>query len=429
LRRPSGGSIIAHMGLAPRVSAAVAAAVSVVGLAWAGPSRAGVVELHAGVLSYRAGPGELNNAEVTLSPRPTPSVAVLHDEPPDGLESPTPPVPLVAGAGCTAADASEDPYEPRYPFARCAFEPLQLPRLDVALGDDHDRGSFPRQLGGRVAGGAGDDDLQGAGLLLGGHGDDLLHAIGSGARLLGGPGRDEVRVAERADGVRASGGPGNDLLNAESAVRGVVLDGGLGNDGLLGGEGADVLRGGPGNDYFEDVSVRGNVMELGSGRDTVTGGEGPDLIRARDGQYDEISCFGGRDTLVLDALDFYETECERVRRRGLARSIPLNATAYFTEIEDVAYANSLGLELTCPFDGRHPCEAQVVVSDRGGVVLRRSMRERELGRAYPDYRLPRGVLRRLVEWARITIVSRDRRGGLHRHSIAGAGIVRVAQPD
>ncbi len=408
--------------------------ISAVAVAWAvpEPARGATVELQGGVLSYRAGPGEQNNALVRVAPRRMPSMAELHDEPADWLDSPPPPVPLTVGPGCTAAPASDDPREPRYPFARCAFEPARPPQLGVSLSDGHDFGHFALQLAGTVAGGPGNDRLQGAALLLGGADDDLLEAIGSGARLLGGPGRDELVVTDRAVGVRASGGPGSDGLVAEGARYSAVLDGGLGSDGFRAGEGADVLRGGPGDDHFEDYSDsrRGNVLELGPGRDSVeSAGEGPDLIRARDGQYDEIDCSDGRDTVVLDALDFYEDGCERVHRHGLARSIPLNATAYFFEIEDVAFANSLGLEMTCPFDGRRPCDATVVVSDRGGVVLRRSFRTRELGRAYPGYRLPRRVLRRLVEWARITVVSRDRRGGLHRHSIAGQGIVQVAEPD
>lgn len=416
----------------PGSLAALAAVALACGLAQ--PALAGVAGLEAGVLTYRAALHERNNVFVTLTPRqPAPGAAEIREEP-QPVEDPPPPLPLSAGPGCASIDASQDPYEPRLPFVRCPFAPAPAaaPRLDVALLDGHDAGSFPAVLRGTVAGGGGDDSLRGAALLLGGPGADHLVAIGAGARMLGGPGNDQLLVSDTAAGARVSGGPGSDSLNAETTLRAVVLDGGLGADGLLAGEGADVLRGGPGDDYFEDYSHTraGNVYVLGPGRDSVAwAGEGPDLIRARDGRYDDMYCSDGRDTVVLDALDFFDGECERVRRRGLARSLPLSATAYFEEIEDVAYANSLGLIVTCPFDGARPCTGTVVVRDRRGVVVRRGFHTRELGLAYPDFRLPRPTLRRLVEWARITIVSRDRRGALHRHSMAGSHIVQVADPD
>jgi hypothetical protein len=73
---------------------------------------------------------------------------------------------------------------------------------------------------------------------------------------------------------------------------------------------------------------------------------GADIIRARDGRLDYIDCWTGRDTVVLDRFDFYENNCERVRRRGAARSVLYGAAVYRKGWGHDA--NELALAVTCP---------------------------------------------------------------------------------
>ena len=109
----------------------------------------------------------------------------------------------------------------------------------------------------RTDGGAGNDTLEGGGLMLGGDGDDHFSS-------------------ELANGlpVRQDGGPGNDVL--------------------MGGNGADRLVGGP-------------------GVDSISGGAGNDYIDARDGEADTVDCGLGRDTVVADKVDTL-SGCEKATR-------------------------------------------------------------------------------------------------------------------
>lgn len=108
----------------------------------------------------------------------------------------------------------------------------------------------------RADGGAGDDRLEGSGLLLGGTGNDTM---------------DSHRY---------------------SVVR---MDGQSGNDRLIGTRGPDSLAG-------------------GSGSDTISGNSGGDLIRVRDGSRDTVNCGNGRDRVIADRRDSISSNCEVVSR-------------------------------------------------------------------------------------------------------------------
>jgi hemolysin type calcium-binding protein len=127
-----------------------------------------------------------------------------------------------------------------------------------------------------------------------GRGDD--HGRGNGL-LMGGPGKDDLRVVQGAAGFR--GGRGED-----------VLVGGRFRDGLYGGPGPDLLVGGR----------RFDELDGGAGRDQIAGGHGPDavfadgghdLIRAADADHDVIRCGPGIDRAYVDRSD-ETTGCERV---------------------------------------------------------------------------------------------------------------------
>jgi len=385
-----------------RVSVGVLVALVVASGATATPvAVAATVSLERGVLSYRAQPGELNEPSITLHPEGQPSIEVADL---------TPTYPLIAGRGCVVVGPSGDDPVVRCPLVAGAARP----RLSVALGDGRDHGSFDGRLVGRVDGGPGNDGIDGAGLLEGGPGDDVLV------------------LTPRRHG-KALGGVGDDELSVDHEARtGAVLEGGSGDDDFQNGKGRDVLRGGPGNDEFQDLLFRdpGNVYDLGSGRDKVVASGGPDTILARDGEHDDLSCFGGRDSVMLDALDFYDQKgsnrCERVRRRGLARAWLDPGVAYLKEsVEGDAGPNELVLGFKCPHDGPRICAGTLTVSDRRGTVFHAPFRTRNRGRRNKVFRTKRRTLRALDNWARLTIVSYDRSGARHRRTIAGRNVVDI----
>jgi hypothetical protein len=363
---------------------------------------AATVSLDHGVLSYRADPGERN--------APTVSVLRSAGEPLVEVDD-APHVRLIAGTGCMVApdaDGGEAVRCPRTPGAA-------LPRVRAVLGDGADSATVKRLLG-RVAGGPGRDRLSGAGHLHGGPGGDSLTLTrGSLRDAHGGPGDDGLQVA---DGVKS----------------GAVLAGGRGDDELNGGRGRDLLRGGMGDDRFYDPGDGGpgDVYRLGPGRDEATSYDGADTIFARDGEYDYIHCGFARETVFLDGLDFYDQEvepCDRVRRRGAPRVLPDTAVAYLEyDFGQDAGPNQLEVAIMCPHDLR-PCRGMFTVSSRQGVVVEETFHFATGGPVYDYFRMPKPTLRRLARWARIVVVSYDRAGGVHRHSIAGPNVVVINDPE
>jgi hypothetical protein len=137
--------------------------------------------------------------------------------------------------------------------------------------------------------------------------------------------------------------------------------------------------------------------------------------------------------VILDALDFYDQSlgrCPRVRRRGLARSWPRYGVA-FLEDDPAQYAdrNTLEIWYSCPYDGARPCAGTLSIYDRPGRVAHRSFRHNYLGESLETFRLRSAALRKLARWARITVVSFDRLGGVHRHTIAGPEVVAINNPE
>jgi hypothetical protein len=364
---------------------------------------AATVSLDHGVLSYTAAPGERNEPYV--------SVRRLSGE--RGIEvRDHRRVRLVAGTGCIVA-----PDPDRGEVVRCSLASgAELPRVRMALRDAADAGTVERLLG-RVAGGPGNDRLTGTGLLDGGPGGDSLTLT-----------RGAVR--------KARGGSGHDTLEVDSRVTaGTVLAGGRGSDRLSGGAGGDVLRGGPGDDNIGDFGEERDrdVFRLGPGSDEAFALEGGvAVIFARDGEHDEIECGFGRQTLILDGLDFYEQEdigpCERIRRRGPPRALPDTSVAYLEyDFGAGEGPNELEVDIICPYDLR-PCRGTFTVYDRQGAVVKETFRYATGGRISHLFRRSKRMLRRLAKWARITVVSYDPAGGVHRHSLAGPNVVVINVP-
>jgi Ca2+-binding RTX toxin-like protein len=138
--------------------------------------------------------------------------------------------------------------------------------------------------------GDGDPSNNNADVIIGGLGDDLVFAGGSGDEVTGGNTAD-AEVDESRDRLHGNGGPDQ-------------IDGGLGNDNIWGGSGDDTLRGqeGPDNVFGQDDQdhIFGDVGDDdaygGNGADEIFGGaEEDDLV----GGPGEDDIFGGTEADVL----------------------------------------------------------------------------------------------------------------------------------
>lgn len=136
--------------------------------------------------------------------------------------------------------------------------------LTVALSGGTER---PSEI--NFGGGEGDDTLDAAGtnipiFAFGDAGDDSL---------VGGRGADELRGGDGED--QLFGNAGNDLMNGGNDND--MLDGGAGNDGLAGFAGDDLLNGGVGTDTL--VGGEGeDILNGGAGRDICLGGDDDDQV-------------------------------------------------------------------------------------------------------------------------------------------------------
>jgi Ca2+-binding RTX toxin-like protein len=155
--------------------------------------------------------------------------------------------------------------------------------------DDPDVGIAQRLLGGR-----GEDRI------VGGSNNDVLIGEEGNDNLDGGAGNDSIYgcrqtgpCGEGPDADVLVGGDGGDMLDGGPDAD--VLDGGAAGDTLYGGDGDDELRGGKRGDQL-DGGLGDDRIFGGGGEDTITGGVGADVIRGGDGP-DTISGDVGDDTL------------------------------------------------------------------------------------------------------------------------------------
>ena len=169
-----------------------------------------------------------------------------------------------------------------------------------------------------VSGGPVADTLNGgtgADLLGGGGGDDLMHGNNGNDVLDGGTGADEM-----------NGGSGVDRASYAGRTAGVAVDlgaaGGLGDgssedqnlggsrdeinpadiEGVVGGSGADDIRGSAGANFIDGGPGNDALNPLG-GADSVLGGAGADNVEARDGAADTVDCGTGADVATTDGGD------------------------------------------------------------------------------------------------------------------------------
>jgi hypothetical protein len=166
-----------------------------------------------------------------------------------------------------------------------------------------------------LAGGADDgrpgegDDVQGIERLI----------VSDGGRFVGTDGNDYIKLAQVGSPGELVGGNGDDDLNGGDGVD--KLDGGPGSDHLDGGFGDDTIVGGPGQDRISGDLAGGDCGPL-----WCKYPYGNDAIDARDGEVDSIVCGAGTDTVLADAADVVDRDCETVTRSGAPSTGPATTT-------------------------------------------------------------------------------------------------------
>lgn len=134
-------------------------------------------------------------------------------------------------------------------------------------------------------------------------GDDFVNSRRLPARfalsVLGDLGDDVVRF-----------GPGPDFFNGAGGHD--RASGGAGNDWIRTGLDNDTISGGPGNDLLVGVGGADSIYG-GTGDDRVGGGDGDDRLQG-DAGADYVLCGTGKDTATVDAADSLR-DCE-LRREG-----------------------------------------------------------------------------------------------------------------
>lgn len=150
-----------------------------------------------------------------------------------------------------------------------------LPTILVKAANGNDLIIGSPDLANDLAGGDGNDTIQGQGAvdtLSGGDGSDSISGGLGNDQIDAGDGRDTVSGGDGADSI--FGSHGDDLLSGDAGND--TLDGGHGADTLIGGDGDDIVGGGYGNDQVFGDSDVANV--LGTGNDILSGGPNHDTL-------------------------------------------------------------------------------------------------------------------------------------------------------
>jgi len=135
-----------------------------------------------------------------------------------------------------------------------------------------------------------------------GQGDDTITASADiGTSVLAGDGHDTILGGSGADTLRGEdgndsidGGAGADEIHAGDGED--LVDGGLDNDAILAGDGLDTVTGGDGDDFINgDDGIDSLLGDLGN--DTIIGAQGNDLISGGDG---DDSLLGGSNDDVIN---------------------------------------------------------------------------------------------------------------------------------
>ncbi|WP_198370294.1 choice-of-anchor I family protein [Roseomonas rosulenta] len=243
--------------------------------------------------------------------------------------------------------------------------------------------------------------LDGAGLVEGTGGDDVLDGRVGADTLLGGTGNDSLRGGFGDDSIAGGNGadtidagPGNNRVDAGEGNDSVVAS--SGRDTILGGAGADTIRGGFNDDVL--AGDDGNDLVLGEGGldlitggkgddtldgglrdDTIDGGEGNDLVLGGVGR-DSLSGGAGNDTveggLGIDTIEGGAGDDLLIGGSGLDRFIFGTGSGHDTILgyqpgERLVLEDGLGLTSRSAFDADLDGADDLLLtfSDGGSVTL------------------------------------------------------------
>lgn len=257
-----------------------------------------------GVLRYTAATGTTSNLVLRDAAVETVEVTVSSEDD-EGL---------TAGAGCSGTPI------------RCTGVRSAV----VDLGDKPDRltATNVSSIPVTASGGEGNDVINtgtGNDNVDGGVGDDTIDTAGGNDVLRGGEGNDTLNPSTGTDGI--SGGEGIDTASYRPRIPSSFTLDGLANDGFAGENdliGADVenIEGaassgtvtivGDGRPNHLEVTSGPGIITGGEGSDVLEGGPSDDVINARDGSPDTVICAGGTDSVQADTLDLISPSCENV---------------------------------------------------------------------------------------------------------------------
>jgi hypothetical protein len=263
------------------------AVIAVLALCAPASARAAEVRVDGGVLEYRGAPGRVSNT--TFAGAAGGAVTITRGpEDDDELHPGAGCMTVGTEVSCTGADRAE--IDAGDMSDRITATDLGLPQT-IALGVGNDA----------VNAGAGND------VISGGDGNDEIHPDKGTDAIVGGDGIDTVVYGFRAAPVFSLDGVANDGEGGENDLIGADVE----NVEASASSGAATLVGDGRANRLTVVAGPGDITG-GDGADVLEGGPADDVLHAADGAPDTVLCGGGADTVEADTLDTVSTSCENV---------------------------------------------------------------------------------------------------------------------
>jgi hypothetical protein len=278
-----------------------------------------------GVLRYTGAPGKQSNVRFTETGAATVSVEQF-----TSTSSNVPDDNLVAGAGCT----------PSNPSVCAGVKSAVLDAGDLSdrveagwLQNPNDPNTFTglKTIPTTITGGDGNDVLAGGGVtdsIEGGAGDDDIDGFAGDDTIKGNDGNDDLKPNTGRDTVVGGDGIDTAIYGRRDSPTFTLdaqrNDGSAGEGDLIGADIENVE--GAANTDAQTVTIvgdtRANRLTVPAGRANLTGGDGADIleggpqddtINSRDGVPDVVICNGGTDTVLADTNDQISPSCENVQ--------------------------------------------------------------------------------------------------------------------